>query len=135
LDPAGCPDLPQLALDDFGSIKCINFIRSEVQHGRSPLQLLQQLGREGPFPWADDRFMLPVLPDDPLAMYEFDEEPRAGSRCGPPSACAPAPAHRAAAAPGALHLAAERPCGGDRAPLQAGGRRRRGRRERRRRRG
>ncbi len=103
-----CPPPPQLALDDFGTIKCINFIRSEVQHGRSPLAQLQQLGSEGPFPWADDKYMLPVLADDPLAMYEFEDEPEAAGRCGgerapgAAAACAAGPARRRTppAAPG-----------------------------------
>jgi hypothetical protein len=72
----------QLRLDDFGTIKCINFIRSEVQHGRSPLAQLKQLTAGQPLPFSSDKYMLPVLADDPLVMYEFEDLEEPGSSAG-----------------------------------------------------
>ncbi len=73
---------PQLRLDDFGTITCINYIRSEVQHGRSPLQELKQLAPGQPLPWSSDKYMMPVLADDPLIMYEFEDSDEPGTSTG-----------------------------------------------------
>lgn len=61
-------------------IGCINFIRSEVAAGRDPRPALRNLGRGSPVPWADEQYLQPVLAEDPLLFYDWqDEAPPPGS--------------------------------------------------------
>ena len=62
----------QRRLDEYGVIRCINFIRSEVAAGRDPRQQLTTAA--DPPPWASDQYLQPVLPDDALLMYDFTDE-------------------------------------------------------------
>lgn len=62
----------QRRLDEYGLIRCINFIRSEVAAGGDPRPQLAAAAE--PAPWADDRFLQPVLPNDALLMHDFEEE-------------------------------------------------------------
>ena len=82
----------QLSLDDYGTFRVVNFIRSEVAAGRDPKPALAEAaaaekravlgeGREGdgkgralPLPWDDDAFLVPVDPEDPLLFYEYDDD-------------------------------------------------------------
>ncbi|GBF96074.1 arginine N-methyltransferase-like [Raphidocelis subcapitata] len=72
----------KLSLDDHGTIRLINFIRSRVAAGADPLPALTAAaaaaaanGAAGAAqPWASDDYLTPVLPDDPLLGYDFDEE-------------------------------------------------------------
>ena len=40
----------------------------------TPEQLLQQMDSCLPSPWDDDRYLLPVLQDDPLLQLDIDQE-------------------------------------------------------------
>ncbi|DBB07799.1 hypothetical protein WJX82_004343 [Trebouxia sp. C0006] len=74
----------QKALTDYDTIRCVNFIRSEVAAGNSPLQALLH-NSAAQRPWEKDEYMRPVLPDDPLLFYDFDEDvcPQQDSGAGP----------------------------------------------------
>ena len=63
----------QNKLSDYDTIRCINYIRTEVAAGRLSLEALNdQTSSERP--WQKDEYMHPVLPDDPLLFYDFDDE-------------------------------------------------------------
>jgi hypothetical protein len=64
----------QAALDDYGTIKCINFIRIEVRDGRDPLPALTAAVGQTDKPWDDDKYLQPVLEDDGLLFHDFDDE-------------------------------------------------------------
>jgi hypothetical protein len=57
----------QYALDDYGIIKCINYIRRAVADGADPLPQLQQ----GPAVFDDDKYLQPVRDDDALLFHDF----------------------------------------------------------------
>lgn len=77
----------QLSLDDYGTFRVVNFIRSEVAAGRDPKPALAEAAEkraaagEGgggkaplPLPWDDDAFLVPVNPEDPLLFYEYGDD-------------------------------------------------------------
>jgi hypothetical protein len=72
----------QRRLDDYDTIRVINFIRREVAAGRDPLPALvasgQQQQQQGSDPaakpWAGDELLNPTLPDDPLITYDYEEQ-------------------------------------------------------------
>ena len=64
----------QNGLSDYDTIRCINFIRAEVAEGRSPLQALLKGKANTARPWENDQYMRPVIPEDPLLFYDFDED-------------------------------------------------------------
>ena len=66
----------QNGLSDYDTIRCINFIRTEVAEGRSPLQALLKGKTNIGQPWENDRYMRPVIAEDPLLFYDFDEDMR-----------------------------------------------------------
>eukprot|EP00118_Oscarella_pearsei_P015305 m.137231 g.137231 ORF g.137231 m.137231 type:complete len:511 (+) comp38216_c0_seq2:22-1554(+) len=53
-------------LDFYGRIKLINFIRSENPH---PSALIQA---ESPFPWTNEKYLKPVLSEDPILHWGGD---------------------------------------------------------------
>ena len=55
-------------------IGCINFIRLEVAAGRDPRPALTSVRQGSPVPWADERYLQPVLPDDPLLCHDWQDE-------------------------------------------------------------
>lgn len=65
-------------LDDYDTIRVINFIRCEVAGGRDPLPALvasaQQQQGAAAAPWAGDEYLTPSLQDDPLITYDYDEQ-------------------------------------------------------------
>ena len=76
----------QLGLDDYGTIRVINFIRSEVAAGRDPRPLLHAetassgdsgcgdaSAKDRVRPWSPDTYLTPVVQDDPLLGYDYDE--------------------------------------------------------------
>jgi hypothetical protein len=70
-------------------IRVINYSRAEVAAGRDPLPTLAAAGTAAGAsqpPWQDDKYLIPVLPDDPLLAYDFAEDLDASSssRCGRP---------------------------------------------------
>jgi hypothetical protein len=76
-----CHSLLQRRLDDYDTIRVINFIRREVAAGRDPLPALvasgqqQQQGSDpAAEPWAGDELLNPTLPDDPLITYDYEEQ-------------------------------------------------------------
>lgn len=65
-------------MDDYNTIRCINYIRSEVVAQRDPLPALAvaaQSGGAGPQPWEQDQYMKPALDDDALLFHDFEDEP------------------------------------------------------------
>lgn len=64
------PAYAQYALDDYGVIKCINFIRRAVADGADPLPQLQQ----GPAVFEADEYLRPVKQDDALLFHDFTQE-------------------------------------------------------------
>lgn len=84
--PPSDPSLTQqLGLDDYGTIRVINFIRTEVAAGRDPRPALSAAAAAGSSsaaneaaaaaaPWSGDTYLQPVLADDPLLTYDFDDE-------------------------------------------------------------
>ncbi|KAL0040918.1 hypothetical protein WJX79_009981 [Trebouxia sp. C0005] len=64
----------QKALTDYDTIRCVNFIRNEVAAGNSPLQALLHDNSAAQRPWEKDEYMHPVLPDDPLLYFDFEED-------------------------------------------------------------
>lgn len=69
--------LTQLDLDDYDTIRLINYIRREVAAGVNPLAVLQAEAQKGPgsgpHPWSSDNYLAPFLEDDPLLGYDYDE--------------------------------------------------------------
>lgn len=67
----------QVGLDDYSTIRCVNYIRSEVSAKRDPRPALAAAAQGGaaggPKPWDGDQYMKPVLDDDPLLFYEYDD--------------------------------------------------------------
>ena len=66
--------LKQVGLDDFQTIMCINFIRSQVAAGVDVLPSLAHVAAGGPRPWQDERFMKPVLADDEMLLHDWDDD-------------------------------------------------------------
>ncbi|KXZ55523.1 hypothetical protein GPECTOR_2g1072 [Gonium pectorale] len=68
----------QERLDEYGIIRVINYIRSEVAAGRDPLPALASTsgragGGGGAAAWSDDRYLVPAMEDDALLFYDFEE--------------------------------------------------------------
>ncbi|GLC40712.1 hypothetical protein PLESTB_000030300 [Pleodorina starrii] len=67
----------QERLDEYGIIRVINFIRSQVAAGSDPLPLLAAASGGGAAgaaaPWLDDRYLVPALEDDALLFYDFED--------------------------------------------------------------
>lgn len=63
----------QNKLSDYDTIRCINYIRTEVAAGRHSVEALKgQTSSERP--WQQDQYMHPALLDDPLLFHDFDDE-------------------------------------------------------------
>ena len=54
-------------MDEYEVIKCINYIRASVKAGRDPRS-------EPEKPWQDDKYLIPVLPDDAMLYHEFSSD-------------------------------------------------------------
>jgi hypothetical protein len=72
---------PQKRLDEYDTLRCINYIRTEVAAGRDPRPALAAVapGGAAAAPWAptpagDEPYLRPALEDDGLLFYDFDEE-------------------------------------------------------------
>lgn len=63
----------QNKLSDYDTIRCINYIRTEVAAGRLSAETLNDK-KASERPWQSDQYMHPLLPDDPLLFYDFDDE-------------------------------------------------------------
>ncbi len=62
---------PQAQLDEYGAIKCVNYIRAAVKAGQDPRGDLAGALTTAQKPWDEDRFLFPVLPDDSLLCHDF----------------------------------------------------------------
>ena len=73
----------QAALQEYDTIRCVNYIRKEVAAGRDPRSALTAAAAASSElrPWADDRYLQPVLEDD--ALLFFDYEDNAEAMCAP----------------------------------------------------
>ncbi|KAL1498887.1 hypothetical protein AB1Y20_013411 [Prymnesium parvum] len=77
-------DLPRVVrdhrLDLYGRVKLVNFVRASVIAGASPADVLAAVGgAEAPRPWEDEKYLVPVLPDDPL-LYSLSAAAAGGAR-------------------------------------------------------
>ncbi len=74
---------PQVVLQDYDIIRCVNYIRSAVAAGQDPRDALKAAAADGGMqrPWADDRFLRPVLEDDALLYFDYDDTTEA--MCAP----------------------------------------------------
>ena len=64
-----------MALQDYDIIRCVNYIRSAVAAGQDPRDGLRAAVADSSIqrPWADDRFLRPVLEDDALLFFDYDD--------------------------------------------------------------
>mmetsp|Transcript_10611 Transcript_10611/g.26766 ORF Transcript_10611/g.26766 Transcript_10611/m.26766 type:complete len:561 (+) Transcript_10611:325-2007(+) len=76
-------------LSDYECIKCVNFVRATVAAGEDPLPALRKT--EGPLPFADDRWLQPVLEDDGLMFYDFEGAAPSGETSQAPAGSATLP--------------------------------------------
>ena len=58
-------------MDEYEVIKCINFIRTCVSQEKDPRSELAGAVSTPEKPWRDDRYLIPVLPDDAMLFHEF----------------------------------------------------------------
>lgn len=79
-----------IGLVDYDVIKCVNYIRKEVQAGRHPLPLPSSIERGAP--WDSQEYLTPVIEDDPL-LFALLEDDRADTEDVPDSR------HKSAAMP------------------------------------
>ena len=77
----------QVRMDEYEVIKCINFIRTCVSQGNDPRSELAGALSTPEKPWKDDKYLIPVLPDDAMLFHEF------GSSMGLPPASASRSGH------------------------------------------
>lgn len=63
----------QERLDEYGIIRLINYIRSEVAAGKNPLPVLAAGGSSGAVPWLDDQYLVPTMKDDAMLSYDFED--------------------------------------------------------------
>ena len=70
---AGAIDEPcmQAHMDEYDVIRCINWIRGSVSQGRDPRSDLAGALSTPEKPWSDDKYLIPVLPTDPLLFHDF----------------------------------------------------------------
>lgn len=70
---AGANDEPcmQAHMDEYDIIRCINWIRGSVSQGRDPRSDLAGALSTPEKPWSDDKYLIPVLPTDPLLFHDF----------------------------------------------------------------
>lgn len=61
-------------MDDYGIIRCVNFIRSEVAAGRDPRSALHSISEQAPTWLSDDSYLRPVMQDDALLFYDYDTD-------------------------------------------------------------
>ena len=61
----------QVGMDEYEVIKCINYIRASVKAGRDPRSELAGAVSTPEKPWQDDKYLIPVLPDDAMLFHEF----------------------------------------------------------------
>lgn len=65
----------QVQLDEYETIKLVNYIRKEVREGRDPRPALGAFsGAVSGAPWAAEEFLIPVLIGDPLMFFEFEDD-------------------------------------------------------------
>lgn len=67
-----------LKMDDYDTIRLINFIRRKVASGADPLPVLKDAvsgeNSASSWPWSSDEYLAPYLEDDPLLGYDYDED-------------------------------------------------------------
>ncbi len=61
-------------MDEYEVIKCINYIRASVKAGRDPRSELAGAVSTPEKPWQDDKYLIPVLPDDAMLYHEFSSD-------------------------------------------------------------
>jgi type I protein arginine methyltransferase len=60
-------------LQQYIIIQVINYIRSQVELGLDPSQIKESL-QKTPYPWHDEAYLRPVLPNDELLFQDWEEE-------------------------------------------------------------
>ena len=61
----------QVGMDEYEVIRCINYIRTSVSQSRDPRSELAGAVSTPEKPWRDDKYLIPVLPDDAMLFHEF----------------------------------------------------------------
>lgn len=69
--------LPQVCLDQLGTIRLINYVRTAAAAGEDPLPALAAAASGAAAPWEDDRYLQPALMDDELMLHDWEEEDEA----------------------------------------------------------
>ena len=64
----------QVHMDEYEVIRCINYIRASVKAGRDPRSELAGAVSTPEKPWQDDKYLIPVLPDDAMLFHEFSSD-------------------------------------------------------------
>lgn len=82
--------LVQKGLDDYNMIGCINFVRAEVAAGRDPRPAVMAAELGPKAPWAGDRYLQPVMAEDPLLFHDWQDEAQPSATAETPG-CAPLP--------------------------------------------
>lgn len=73
-----CGHLLQFQLSFYDTICLVNYIRAERQEGRDPRTLLSSLPLNGPWPWKNDSYLVPVLENDALMSYDWGDAGESG---------------------------------------------------------
>ncbi|CAL5225398.1 g8207 [Coccomyxa viridis] len=63
--------ISQVGMDEYEVIRCINYIRTSVSQSRDPRSELAGAVSTPEKPWRDDKYLIPVLPDDAMLFHEF----------------------------------------------------------------
>ena len=61
-------------MGEYEVIKCINYIRASVKAGRDPRSELAGAVSTPLKPWQDDKYLIPVLPDDAMLFHELSSD-------------------------------------------------------------
>ncbi|KAL4458014.1 hypothetical protein ABPG75_012879 [Micractinium tetrahymenae] len=97
----------QLGLDQLGTIRLINYVRTAAAAGEDPLPALAAAAGGGAAPWEDDRYLQPALMDDELMLHDWEEEDETEAGTGGGSALGAAAATAAGSSGAAVGAAPE----------------------------
>lgn len=70
--------MTQFDLSFYDTICLVNYIRSERLNGRDPRPLLGSSTLPEPRPWKDESYLVPVLQNDAMILYDWEEPVETG---------------------------------------------------------